>query len=327
MSEESISTIRRELLVSANCVNQETYLTIPTLEGANSHADHPNCVTIPQQKLRTMGFWDFLKVRRKAKFNELYELACHENDFDRARSLYNEAIGLFPENKNALFKRAILFLREGKEMDAVNDLNQVLQIGSDFMEAHLLLGNIYFGRHDYQSAFDNYDRAVKCDQESSIAHLNRGKAWMKLNMVKDAFEDYKKAIALNPKNTSAFIERANLLMAIEKKGAAVKDLERAIKLEPGNPRIYVLRAEMLIGEGEYKKAGKDLDKALSLDPNHSGAYAVLAELNFYTDQEEAFYSTFEKAGRLGFSLCDFSQDIFTKYASVPRFQGLVAELT
>ncbi|MDW3196685.1 MAG: tetratricopeptide repeat protein [Cytophagales bacterium] len=274
-----------------------------------------------------MGFWDFLTVRRKVKFNKLYELACQESDFDRARSLYDEAINLAQDNKNVFFKRAVLFLKEGKEPDAIKDLKQSIQIGGDFMEAHLLLGNIFYERHDYQSAFDHYDQAVKCAEDSSIAFMSRGKAWMKLNMVKDAFEDFKKAISLNPLNTSAFIERANLLMLIEKKKAAIKDMEQAIRLEPGNPRIYVLRAELYISESDFKKAEKDLDKALQLVPDHAGAYAVLAELNFYQDKEEAFYQTFEKAGKLGFSLCEFSQDIFTKYASVPRFQGLVAELT
>ncbi len=274
-----------------------------------------------------MGFWDFLKVRRKAKFNKLYELACQESDYDRARSLYDEAISLSQDNKNVFFKRAVLFLKEGKESDAIKDLNQALQVGGDFMEAYLLLGNIYYERHDYQSAFDFYDKAVKAAEESSIAYMSRGKAWMKLNMVKDAFEDFKKAIALNPMNTSAFIERANLLMLVDKKKAAIKDLEQAIHLEPGNPRTYVLRAELYISESDFKRAEKDLDRALQIAPDHAGAYAVLAELNFYQDKEEEFYQTFEKAGKLGFSLCEFSQDIFTKYASVPRFQGLVAELT
>lgn len=164
-----------------------------------------------------MGFWDFLKVRRKAKFNKLYELACQERDYDRARSLYDEAISLSQDNKNVFFKRAVLFLKEGKEPDAIKDLKQSIQIGGNFMEAQLLLGNIFYERHDYQSAFDHYDQAVKCAEDSSIAIMSRGKAWMKLNMVKDAFEDFKKAIALNPLNTSAFIERANLLMLVEKR--------------------------------------------------------------------------------------------------------------
>lgn len=274
-----------------------------------------------------MGFWDFLKVRRKAKFNKLYELACQESDYDRARSLYDEAISLSQDNKNVFFKRAVLFLKEGREIDAIKDLNQAVRVDGGFMEAYLLLGNIYYERHDYQVAFDHYDEAVRSATESSIAYMSRGKAWMKLNMIKDAFEDFKQAILLNPLNTSAFIERANLLMSIEKKRAAIKDLVQAIQLEPGNPRIYVLRAELYISESDFKKAEKDLQKALALDPAHAGAYAVLAELNFYMDKEDEFYLTFEKAGKLGYSLCEFSQDIFAQYASVPRFQGLVAELT
>lgn len=51
-----------------------------------------------------MGFWDFLKVRRKAKFNKLYELVCQENDYVRARSLYDEALALGQNNKNVFLK-------------------------------------------------------------------------------------------------------------------------------------------------------------------------------------------------------------------------------
>ena len=106
----------------------------------------------------------------------------------------------------------------------------------------------------------------------------------------------------------------------------MKDVDHALSIEPRNPDTYCMRAELYVADKRFEEAEKDVNHALQINAQHPGAHATLAELCFYRDDEEAFFDSFVQAANLGYSLCDFSQDIFSKYATDTKFQNLMATL-
>ena len=76
---------------------------------------------------------------------------------------------------------------------------------------YFLRGNAYLDGSDYQSAVDDYSKAIELDPHDAVLYNNRGIAHRCLMETDRAIDDYSKAIELNPQYRDAFNNRGMAL--------------------------------------------------------------------------------------------------------------------
>ena len=114
---------------------------------------------------------------------------------------------------------------------------------------------VFYYQQQYESAIEDYNRAVEFNPFSAEAYFNRGNAYTYLGVYDLAIEDYNRAIKLNPRSAEVYFNN--------NRGVAYKSL------------------------GQYWQALSDFQRAIELNP-----YNVKAQENLYSDDMLAFTSKF-----------------------------------
>lgn len=97
-----------------------------------------------------------------------------------------------------LFYRGSAYERLLDYDNAETDLLAVLELAPDDSATLNNLGNVYYGRADYQTAIDFYGQAVEADnQEREVPYYNRGIAYYELGEYDLAIENLNESISSN----------------------------------------------------------------------------------------------------------------------------------
>jgi len=142
--------------------------------------------------------------------------------------------------------------------------------GAELATAHIVRGNAYFSKGDYNGAARDYDEAVRLNPKNSVAFYNRGNVYNRLGQYDDAIENYDKAIELRQDYANAFNNSA-----YTSKGAydrAIEDCSRAIALDATKANYFVSRGNAYNKKPDYDRAMSDYDQAIRLDANNVSAY-------------------------------------------------------
>lgn len=146
------------------------------------------------------------------------EVAFEKEDYERAFALYTQALqeaGKDPRARaSALFDRAEIYSRIGKNELALADYAEALQLSADPSFKALIV----FGRGDLYAQSRHYDEAVV---------------------------DYTQALALKPNLVGVLTARGDAYRRMNKNDLALADFEAELKINPKYPRALRARAQVL----------------------------------------------------------------------------------
>ena len=151
----------------------------------------------------------------------------------------------------------ILTLQAGANADRVKSLSHAEELVAKYPRderAHLILGNAYFARQQYDKAIGELKRAIEINPSFSPAYNSLGYAY-------------------RPVGNNAEAEKA---------------FRRYIELVPNDPNPYDSYAELLMKTGRFDESIEQYRKALSIDP-HFGAsrVGIAADLMFTGKHDQA----------------------------------------
>jgi len=132
------------------------------------------------------------------------------NDMDRARAVANAALRLIPNAPEALLVRARAQALLGAFWDAVDDLNQVLDVQPQNAEALVLRGSAYRQLDTYDLALDDLNRALTFMPNHPEGLLERGITHRLLGDKAAARADWRALISAHPKSEAARRGETNL---------------------------------------------------------------------------------------------------------------------
>jgi tetratricopeptide (TPR) repeat protein len=177
-------------------------------------------------------------------------------------------------NAESLFERSTEKINRGDYQGAIADLERVIALNPNYIEAYCNRGMAYFGlgnldiaiaqfdlalkvapRHadalnrkgvvlaqqgNLERAVDNFDRALNFDSNFVDAYYNRGKIRTELGNFQWAIADYNQAIKLNPNLAEAYGNRGIVRARLGNKQKGLEDLQHAAKLflDSGNMAGY-----------------------------------------------------------------------------------------
>jgi tetratricopeptide (TPR) repeat protein len=150
--------------------------------------------------------------------------------------------------------------------------------------AYVSRGNSYGERGDYDSAIQDYSKALALNPKLSIAYFNRAYTYAHLKKYREAITDLDETIKLNPKDEKAYFWRGICNVSVRNYPKALDDFSRIIELDPADTRYYALAytyREMVNATlGAYDRAIYDSKKAIELGKENAAAYNNLG-LGYY----------------------------------------------
>lgn len=142
-----------------------------------------------------------------------------------------------PKNKaEMLINRGAAFASMNKFTEAVEDLNQGIELDPENKNGYFNRSLVYFNTNQYEKAIVDYTAYLKYDPLNANVWYERGMLKRSLGQYQEAIYDLSNAIRYKPNFDVAYLERARAQIQSGNKAAAQQDYQRAqqlgVKLSP-----------------------------------------------------------------------------------------------
>jgi tetratricopeptide (TPR) repeat protein len=189
---------------------------------------------------------------------------------DKARSHFDRALELDPENVDALVRRAWVDLnfaahyspylsddRTARLRSAEADLGKAIKLRLDSAAAHVALGYLRMCTNRVVEGIAECERALAIDRNLASAHAFIGSAKNRAGRNEETEAHVLEALRISPRDTYAFSWM--LIVGFAKLGAGRDEeaaiwLNRSIGLNPNHPTPHCLLAAALAHLGRMKEA-------------------------------------------------------------------------
>jgi tetratricopeptide (TPR) repeat protein len=143
----------------------------------------------------------------------------------------------------------------GKQLEYFEEL---VRIYPKDVNAHMTLGNQYFGTQKYDLAIEQFKIATQLDPQFSQIYNQLGYAYRFMGDYTKAEAAFKKYISLLPNDPNPYDSYAELLLEMGEYEVSIENYEKAIELNPDFANSYMGIATNLNIKGEHGLARKKL---------------------------------------------------------------------
>jgi Flp pilus assembly protein TadD len=295
----------------------------------------------PSARLALAQVYVGLEQREAAQdaFQRLIELApdnvpaltglarlLQEEDPDRARSLYEEALKRQPDQLPLQMELAALEMRQGRKEDAKSRLEQALWKNPKALQPRLLLaayylsagqpeeglallkeveplfpdrpelltalGNAQLAAGKPEAALATFKKLVKVVPKSADAHYLLAKTLAETKDIQGMRRELTAALTLQPEHFLAKLAMTRQLMVENKPEEARKLLQELQKTHPGHPELLVQEGWLASREERYGDAAAAYTEALKQVPN-SQVVGLLADVQWRSGDRQGAVTTLE----------------------------------
>ena len=186
-----------------------------------------------------------------------------------------------PKDKIVLYnllKAAGTDSTEDRIKDAMAKVQRVLAEDAGILEAHLILGNLFVKREDWDGAIAAYRDALSLDPEYKSAVLGLSDAYRLAARYDEAAAGYRRLLELDPNDNKAHYHLAEIHAAREEYRAALEVLAELEATGEERAPARNLKGECLLSLGRLDEAEAELRLALEMDDQLSDAWYNLALL-------------------------------------------------
>src|SRR6266480_4596623 len=146
-------------------------------------------------------------------------------------AICRSALGLEPNNANALTALGMLQGKTGRDADSVQTFGKLVGLNPASSDAHVNLGIALGDVYDLQGALGQFSEAIRLAPDFSLAHYNKGRVLYALGRKDEARNELGEAVRLSPNYVSALF----LLGVVEHSSPYATELfQRVVNLEPNN---------------------------------------------------------------------------------------------
>jgi tetratricopeptide (TPR) repeat protein len=206
-----------------------------------------------------------------------------------------QVIRKLPKDREAVDYLAYDLLFLNRLDEAMKIVDQFQPVLPDDRDLPLIAGHVSADRNEYESAIQDFTRALEIDPKIAVGYMNRGYVYNDLRLATNAERDFRKALELNPKYGEAHLGLAYALLQLRRSTAALKEAELASRLLPDSESLHLVKAEayrqrvmLTLAENEYRQA-------LKLNPKASSTYLALADVQYRAHKYAASADTLRAA--------------------------------
>jgi beta-fructofuranosidase len=183
-----------------------------------------------------------------------------------AEIIYLKIQDIAPDHVNACLGLSQVHLENGKYREAIDALNQFIELEPDLATAHHNLGICFQQLQDFNEAINNFNQAIALKSDYISAYYSLGICLIAKGEYEQAIVNFQSVIKLAPQHLNAHIYLGDCFHKTTKVNAAIECFEKARKIKPDSALVLSGIAICLIAKGELEKAQTLLYKALELAP-------------------------------------------------------------
>lgn len=205
----------------------------------------------------------------------LGRLAALEGKLAEAISLFERALGLYPEYGAAHYAYGMALRDQGRLEEA---------------RQHLALSQEH--RLKRPLVADPYLTEVAELNLGATLHLTRGRALEAAGRLAESVAEHEQALQSRPGLVQAHINLINLYGRLGKPQQALEHYRAALELSPEMPDLHYNHGVLLVAGGEPRQAAEAFQRVLRLNPFHAEAhhnYGVIIEQEGRLDEAAGHY--------------------------------------
>ncbi len=161
-----------------------------------------------------------------------------------------------------------------------DEFDGALRTDQDTADAYFNRGLAFAAKGEFEHAIDDYNTAIEREPKLAAAWDARALARLQINQMDEAIVDSDEAAALAPKNAGILNNRAMILSVAGRSNEALAMFDAALNLDPGYVRAYFNRGNARARSGDAKGALVDFTRAIELDESYLPAHTERALTNF-----------------------------------------------
>lgn len=197
-------------------------------------------------------------------------------------------------------KIAHCYYKLGEYDEAMDNINQALNMDSTVVSFFAEKANIYYESGNAKAAVAEWDKVLTMQPEYGFGYYRRG--WFKelAGDLEGGLEDLSMSIVLEPQESYFYETRGDLYMKLGKKDLAETDFKKVIELED-SPEKYECIHYAYQGLGQYEKAKEVMEIIIARDTTDFGNYYDAACLYSRMKDKENALKYLEKALMMGYN--------------------------
>lgn len=211
------------------------------------------------------------------------------------------AVHSAPDSEANLVSLASLYLRVGRNQNAIQTLQPFLKAHPDARKIQSLLAAADLRDEQYAAARDLAEQALRTGRDAALVEI-LAMAELGLQDTASAERLFQEALALNPDSAEADLQLGRLYVNQRKRlPEAISLLKKARTLAPNLAGIDATLGSAFLNSGDGQQAVAALESAIKTDPKNAGSYYLLASVYRQLHEEDkaqvalAAFNTHKKA--------------------------------
>jgi tetratricopeptide (TPR) repeat protein len=249
----------------------------------------------PAENNRAAAYYNFAMGRLYAL---MAQAEGNQDEALKAIQYFKDALKADPKASDTYEELTDLYLALNRGGDAIAVAQDALKQNPDNVDAHRMLGRVYFsqinkgaqGQMDERAlrmAIAEFQKVTGKDPKDVESWVTLGRLYAATNDSSDAEKAYNTALSLDADNEEALTGLALVYGNNGETDKAIEKLKAATEKNP-NPRSLMILAEAYRNQKDYKNAAETGKKALEMQPDNERLAEGLAnDLYFSAQYDEA----------------------------------------
>ncbi|MBI5866612.1 MAG: tetratricopeptide repeat protein, partial [Planctomycetes bacterium] len=206
------------------------------------------------------------------------DVLAASGDNDGARQVLDEAVKLFPKDRNLSERRVQFLERVGDLAGAASEYERAISQSPDDVELYVAYGQFQANNKQIESARAQWKHVLNSDlADATLAH-RLGTLFEPYELLDDAAECYERAVALSPGRAESYAALARLWFVRGDRDKAIASLGRMAQAAPDDASNQASVAQTAGAMGLVDEALKAIERACALDPKSADFLTVRADL-------------------------------------------------
>lgn len=218
-------------------------------------------------------------------------------------------------------KAAESSLGDGRVDEALADIERVLSLDPQVVEAHRIRGDAYKAKRNLPRAAAAYRDALALEPEYKVAAFRLALVDLEMGRADAAEAGLRRVLQLDPRDNKSYFLLAKLLIARRDFDSALEVLDRGIESAGDGAPFQTTRAEIYLAREDLENAERAVNAALALDADSPRAHHYLGWIRARRGDVSGAIDAYEKE----LALFPHDPGTFLNLAELYRRDGRLAD--
>ena len=199
-------------------------------------------------------------------------LAKDKNNFDEAINCYDKCLEKNKNSYEAYYNKALCEIALNNNENALNNLNEALNIKKLFPQALDAKGCLFYADKKYNEALECYNQLIEKYNSNDDYHYKKALILIELKDYDEAIKSLDKVLKLNQDHIKAMILKGNCYDFLSLNQEALETYEQIILKDKDSELAHQLKGQNLLKQKEYEKALNEFDIVINLNQKNLDAF-------------------------------------------------------